>query len=109
LGTLNTLFPEGIKLPTLTSLTAGPYKGAGPTGPGLPTLDNTEIDAIINGDGGGVNGVGNGNDSSPIESSRSNLETALKKIPATSPIDLNARLADVKVRESLPRHSTLMR
>jgi hypothetical protein len=46
--------------------------------------------------------VGNGNDSSPIESSRSKLETALKKIPATSPNDLDARLADVKVRKGVP-------
>lgn len=103
MGTLNALFPEGIRLPTLRSLTAGPYKGAGPTGPGLPTLDSTaELDAIINGDASGANGVGNGNDSSPIESSRSKLETALKKIPATSPNDLDARLADVKVRKRAP-------
>ena len=91
--TLQTLFPSGIKIPTLTSLTAGPYKGAGPSGPDLPTFDaSAEIDAIVN---GGENG--NGNASSPIESSRSKLEIALKKIPATSPGDLEARLADVKV------------
>ncbi|KAI0300756.1 hypothetical protein BC826DRAFT_990199 [Russula brevipes] len=53
-GTLNSLFPGGIKLPSLTSLTAGPYKGEGPTGPELPTLDMSgDIDDIINGTGNG--------------------------------------------------------
>ena len=99
---MQALFPHGIKIPTLTSLTAGPYKGAGPSGSDLPTLDaSAEIDAIINGGGNG-----NGNASPPIESSRSKLEIALKKIPATSPVDLEATLADVKVSK---RRTTLTR
>ncbi|KAN0132914.1 hypothetical protein V8E53_009279 [Lactarius tabidus] len=69
--TLFVLFPEGIKLPTFTSLTAGPFKGAGPIGKN-PTLD-VDIDAIINGNqpngtngAGGDHGgsVGNGSDPS---------------------------------------------
>jgi hypothetical protein len=56
------LFPQGIKIPTLTSMTAGPYKGEGPTGPDLPALDNSELlDSIMNGDDSGANGVGNAN------------------------------------------------
>jgi len=51
------------------------------------------LDAIING-----GASGNGNAPSSIESSRSKLETALKKIPATSPSNLDAILENVKVR-----------
>jgi len=58
-GTLFHLFPEGIKLPSFTSLTAGPYKGAGPIG-NNPTLD-INMDEIINGNQSngqsGTNGV----------------------------------------------------
>jgi len=58
-GTLFLLFPEGIKLPSFTSLTAGPYKGAGPIG-NNPTLD-INMDEIINGNQSngqsGTNGV----------------------------------------------------
>jgi hypothetical protein len=62
-----TLFPQGIKIPTLTSLTAGPYKGEGPTGPGLPTLDNSAlVDSIVNGDAG-ANDVGDTNGSVQVE------------------------------------------
>jgi hypothetical protein len=45
-GTLFTIFPEGIKVPTFTSLTAGPFKGAGPIG-NNPTLD-INLDDILN-------------------------------------------------------------
>jgi hypothetical protein len=89
------LFPQGIKIPTLTSLTAGPYTGAGPTGPDLPTLDSSDIlDSIINGDPS-ANGVGNGNGSA--HGNKSKLERALKQIPNTNPNDLDGALADVKV------------
>ncbi|KAH9998810.1 hypothetical protein BJV74DRAFT_187322 [Russula compacta] len=87
-GTLALLFPQGIKLPTLTSLTAGPYKGAGPSGPELPTLDITaDLDTILNGDSDAP---------SEVESSRSKLASALKNIPASSSNDFNARLESVK-------------
>jgi len=90
------IFPEGIKLPTLTRLTAGPYKGKGPTG---PTLDiSADLDAIINGDAdGNANGVNGGGESSGIENSRSKLDSALRRIPSVNPSDLDAGLADVKV------------
>lgn len=71
-GTLNSLFPGGIKLPSLTNLTAGPYKGAGPTGPELPTLDMSgDINDIIN-------GTGNGDASS--QQLEGNLDGALKDV-----------------------------
>jgi hypothetical protein len=86
------LFPQGIKIPTLTSITAGPYKGEGPTGPDLPTLDNSELlDSIMNGDDSGANGVSNANGSAH------KLESALRKIPNSNPNDLDGALADVKV------------
>jgi hypothetical protein len=94
LGTLAVLFPEGIKRPTLTSLTAGQYKGEGPTGSDLPTLDDSAfLEAIINGNG--TNGdadasAQNGND-------LSKLERSLKNISTSSPGDLDGALADVKV------------
>ena len=85
-----TLFPQGIKIPTLTSLTAGPYKGEGPTGPDLPTLDNSALlDSIINGDSGANGSSQDGN--------KSKLESALRKIPNSNPNDLDGALADVKV------------
>lgn len=90
-GTIAAVFPQGIKIPTLTSLTAGPYKGAGPTGPDLPTLDNSDIlNSIMNGGGDDdANGYAHGN--------KPSLETALNKIPSTNPNDLDGALADVKV------------
>lgn len=88
------LFPQGIKIPTLTSLTAGPYKGEGPNGPDLPALDNSALfDSIINGDHG-ANGDGNADGSAQ---DKSKLESALWKIPNSSPDDLDEVLADVKV------------
>jgi hypothetical protein len=94
-GILVTLFPGGIKLPTFTSLTAGPYKGAGPIGK-HPTL-NVDLDAIISGGQGEDSGVGapDGNASSQITSK---LETALRKIVTFPPGNLEQGLADVKVR-----------
>jgi hypothetical protein len=90
------LFPQGIKIPTLTSLTAGPYKGEGPTGPDLPTLDNSALlDSIINGDSG-ANDVGITNGSAN-GGHKSKLESALRKIPNSNPDDLDGALADVKV------------
>lgn len=90
------LFPQGIKIPTLTSLTAGPYKGEGPTGPDLPTLDNSALlDSIINGDSG-ANDVGNANGYAQ-GGHKSKLESTLRKIPNTKPNDLDGALADVKV------------
>ena len=94
---MSTLFPQGFKIPTLTSLTAGPYKGEGPTGPDLPALDNSALLAsIINGDSG-ADGVGNANGSAQ-GGNKSELESALKKIPNSNPNDLDGALADVKVR-----------
>ncbi|KAF8501722.1 hypothetical protein F5888DRAFT_1632550 [Russula emetica] len=94
-GTMTTLFPQGIKIPTLTSLTAGPYKGEGPTGPDLPTLDNSALlDSIINGDSG-ANGVNNANGSAQGVN-KSKLESALRKIPDSNHNDLDGALADVK-------------
>jgi hypothetical protein len=91
-----TLFPQGINIPTLTSLTAGPYKGEGPTGPDLPTLDNSALlDSIINGDPD-ANGVNDANGSAQSEN-KSKLESALKKIPDSNPNDLDGALGDVKV------------
>jgi len=99
LGTMATLFPQGIKIPTLTSLTAGPYKGEGPTGPDLPTLDNSALlDSIINGDSG-VNGVNNTNGSAQ-GGNKSKLENALRKIPNSNPNDLDGALADVKAAQA---------
>ncbi len=90
------LFPQGIKIPTLTSLTAGPYKGEGPTGPDLPTLDNSALlDSIINGDFG-ANGAGDTNGSAQ-NGNKPKLESALKRIPNSNPNDLDGVLADVKV------------
>jgi hypothetical protein len=90
------LFPQGLKIPTLTSLTAGPYKGEGPTGPDLPTLDNSALfDSIKNGDSG-ANGVGNVNGSAQ-GGNNSKLESALRKIPNSNPNELDGALADVKV------------
>ena len=95
------LFPGGIKFPTFTSLTAGPYKGAGPIGV-HPTLD-VNIDSIIN--GGEPNGViegrggqGGGDHSSQVNTNHSKLETALKNISTFPPGDLDAGLEKVKVR-----------
>jgi hypothetical protein len=90
-GTMAKLFPQGIKLPTFTSLTAGPYKGEGPTGPDLPTLDNDDILASI------ING-----DSVPTDNSddRSKLESALRKIPNSSPGNLDGALSDVKAAQA---------
>jgi hypothetical protein len=90
------LFPKGINIPTFTSLTAGPYKGEGPTRPDLPTLDNSALlDSIIDEDSG-ANGVGNANGSAQ-GGNKSKLESALRKIPNSNPNDLDAALADVKV------------
>ena len=90
------LFPQGIKIPTLTSMTAGPYTGEGPTGPNLPALDNSELlDSIMNGDDSGANGVSNANGSA--YGGKSKLESALRKIPNSNPNDLDGALADVKV------------
>jgi hypothetical protein len=89
------LFPEGIKIPTLTSLTAGPYKGAGPMGADLPTLDNSDfLASIINGDPG-ANGDGDPNGSA--HGNKSKLESALKNLPNSNPNELDGALADVKV------------
>ena len=89
------LFPGGIKIPTFTSITAGPYTGAGPTGPDLPTLDNSEfLDSIINGTDG--NGVGDTNGFAQ-GGKKSKLESALRKIPNSNPDDLDGALEDVKV------------
>jgi hypothetical protein len=96
---LASIFPEGIKLPTITSLTAGPYQGEGPTGSDLPTLDiSADLDAIINGDANAS--ANSGEKSSGIEDSRSKLESALKRIPNINPSDLDVGLAEVKVRGS---------
>jgi len=71
--TLFILFPEGIKFPTFTSLTAGPYKGAGSIGK-LPTVD-VDLGDITSGNQtnaqSGTNGVeadlvGNGSASSQV-------------------------------------------
>jgi hypothetical protein len=94
---LAVLFPEGIKLPTFTSLIAGPYKGEGPTGSDLPTLDNSALlDSIINGDAG-ANGVDYADGSTQNGNDRSKLERALKNVPTSPPGDLDGALADVKV------------
>ncbi len=95
---LQAIFPHGIKLPTFTSLTAGPYKGAGPPAGQFETVDVNLDDIIKNGADGATEGpVGNGN--SQVNTNRSELETALKKIPTFSPGDLDAGLEQVKVRE----------
>jgi hypothetical protein len=99
-GTLQILFPEGIKLPTFTSITAGPYKGAGPIGH-LPTL-NVDLDAVINAGQGQVNGGGgaaNGDAPSEVTSIRSKLEAALKRVVTFPPGNLNQGLADIKVQQ----------
>ncbi|KAI0255098.1 hypothetical protein BJV78DRAFT_817438 [Lactifluus subvellereus] len=98
-GTLFILFPGGIKLPTFTSLTAGPYKGAGPIGQHA-TLE-VDLDAIINVEQDEANdhGAANGDASSQITSSRSKLDVALKRIVTVSPGDLDAGLADVKTAQ----------
>lgn len=76
-GTLFYLFPGGIKFPTFTSLTAGPFKGAGPIGTN-PTLP-VDIDAIISGSQpNGTNGaagdhsgsIGNGSGDPSSQGSR---------------------------------------
>lgn len=90
------LFPQGINIPTFTSLTAGPYKGEGPTGPDLPALDNSALlDSIINADSG-ANGVSNANGSAQ-GGNKSELESALRRIPNSNPNNLDGALADVKV------------
>ncbi|KAI9460356.1 hypothetical protein F5148DRAFT_1286879 [Russula earlei] len=95
--TLALLFPEGIKLPSLTSLIGGLLKDDGPTGPDLPTLDiSADVDAILNGDSGGINGGDKAGSSSQIKNSLSKLESALKKIPNYKPSDLDAGLANIK-------------
>jgi hypothetical protein len=89
------LFPQGIKIPTFTSITAGPYQGAGPTGSDLPTIDDSDLlNSIMNGDDG-PNGVVNGNGSA--HGNKSKLESALNKIPNSNPDNLDGALADVKV------------
>ena len=114
-GILFRLFPGGIKLPTFTSLTAGPFKGAGPIGKN-PTLD-VDIDAIIAGNqpngttgatGNSSGPVGNGNSSSQVNTHRSKLENALKNITTFSPADLDTGLEKVKVRtpSNLPQPKT---
>lgn len=106
-GTLFYLFPGGIKFPTFTSLTAGPYKGAGPIGKN-PTVD-VDLNAIIMGNQpNGTNGavgdhsgsVENGSDNplSQVNTHRSKLETTLKNIITFSPADLDTGLWKVKVR-----------
>jgi hypothetical protein len=112
-GTLFYLFPGGIKFPTFTSLTAGPFKGAGPIGTN-PTLP-VDIDAIISGsqpngtngaagDHSGSIGNGSGDPSSQVNTNRSKLETALKNITTFSPANLDTGLEKVKVRA----HSDLL-
>jgi hypothetical protein len=100
-GTLFYLFPEGIKFPTFTSLTAGPYKGAGPIGEHSTLV--VDINSIVN--GGEPNGViegagdrGGGDHSSQVNTNHSKLETALKNITTFPPGDLDAGLEKVKVR-----------
>ena len=89
---MNQLFPQGIKLPSVTSVTAGPYKGAGPTGPDLPVLDDSELlDSIMNGNGPG-------DLAPPQNGGGSKLENSLNKIPNTSQGNLDGALGDVKVR-----------
>ena len=102
-GTLFLLFPEGINFPTFTSLTAGPFKGAGPIGIN-PTLD-VNVDNIRNQSNGqgGTNEVaeglvGNGSASSQVNTNHLKLDTALKKVPTFSPGDLVTGLEQVKVR-----------
>ncbi|KAH9003076.1 hypothetical protein EDB86DRAFT_122831 [Lactarius hatsudake] len=102
-GTLSALFPGGIKFPTFTSITAGPYKGAGPIGKNETLNVDSEIDAILNQSNGqnGTNGPagnGSGDPSSQVNTNRSKLETALKEIITFSPGNLDAALEQVKVR-----------
>jgi len=90
-GTMNKLFPKGINLPSITALTAGPYKGEGPTGPDLPALDDSALlDSIMNGTGPGDL------DSSPQNGGGSKLESSLNKIPNSSQGNLDGALGDVK-------------
>ena len=92
---MNKLFPKGINLPSITALTAGPYKGEGPTGPDLPALDDSALlDSIMNGTGPGDL------DSSPQNGGGSKLESSLNKIPNSSQGNLDGVLGDVKVRAS---------
>jgi hypothetical protein len=90
------LFPQGIKIPTFTSITAGPYRGEGPTGPDLPTIDDSALLASIMNGNSGTNGVSNTNGSAQ-GGNNSKLENALRKIPNSNPNDLDGALADVKV------------
>ncbi|KAH9041736.1 hypothetical protein EDB85DRAFT_1377240 [Lactarius pseudohatsudake] len=96
-GTLSALFPGGIKFPTFTSITAGPYKGAGPIGKNETLNVDSELDAILNGTNGPA-GNGSGDPSSQVNTNRSKLETALKEIMTFSPGNLDAALEQVKVR-----------
>ncbi|KAH9972138.1 hypothetical protein BGW80DRAFT_1460058 [Lactifluus volemus] len=80
-GTLVTLFPEGIKLPSLTSLTAGPYHGAGPMGQ-FATL-NVDIGSIISG-----------------ADEVANLETALNNVATSSKDKLGQELENVKIAKT---------
>ncbi|KAI9439875.1 hypothetical protein H4582DRAFT_1555520 [Lactarius indigo] len=72
-GTLFALFPGGIKFPTFTSLTAGPYKGAGPIGKN-ETLDVNIEDLLNENQPNGQNGtnVAAGNGSGDPSSQASN-------------------------------------
>ena len=88
---MNELFPKGINLPSITSVTAGPYKGAGPSGPDLPVLDDSDalMASIMNGNGPG--------DTPASTQGGSKLESSLKNLPNSSPNNLDGALADVKV------------
>ncbi|KAH9063944.1 hypothetical protein EDB87DRAFT_1681082 [Lactarius vividus] len=102
-GTLAALFPGGIKFPTFTSITAGPYKGAGPIGKN-ETL-NVDINDILNPSNGqnGTNGAaGNGSSDPPsqVNTNRSKLETALKEIMTFSPGNLDAAFEQVKAAQA---------
>ncbi|KAI0267674.1 hypothetical protein BC834DRAFT_968610 [Gloeopeniophorella convolvens] len=96
-GMLIALFPNGIQLPTFTSITAGPYKGAGPIGKN-PTLP-VDLDAIIRGEDPGT-GDGDSNGGPPNgdagQDNSSPLEEALNAIPATAPSGLDSALKNVK-------------
>jgi hypothetical protein len=86
---MNQLFPQGIKLPSITSVTAGPYKGAGPTGGAELDDSDALMASIMNGDGPG--------DTPASTQGGSKLESSLKGLPNASPNNLDGALADVKV------------
>jgi hypothetical protein len=93
------LFPKGVKLPTFTSITAGPYKGAGPTGSDLPDIDNSAfLDSIINGDADVGNGLGDTGAPQQNGDNRPKLESSLRSLQTSSTGDLDGALANVKVR-----------